>query len=57
MSERPEMKQTPGSRDNDLPWRPPHVEPTKHDDPGMTLPDVKKDLGPNAQPGGKPSTA
>jgi hypothetical protein len=48
---------SPGSLDDPNTWRPPHVEPVQHDDPGMTLPDVKHDLGPDAQPGGKPSTS
>jgi hypothetical protein len=58
MSDRPEMKQAPGSRDSELPWVPPHVEPTKHDDPKLPRPSVQEDLGPHTpgQLGGEPST-
>jgi hypothetical protein len=46
----------PGSLDNPETWRPPHSEPTQHDDPSVKVPDVKHDI-PGAQPGGKPSTS
>jgi hypothetical protein len=58
MSDRPELKQAPGSRDSELPWQVPHSEPTKHDDPAIQAPDVQQDLGPNTPGvlGGEPST-
>jgi hypothetical protein len=46
MSDRPEMKQAPGSRDSESPWVPPHSEPQKHDNPKYQAPDIEQDLSP-----------
>jgi hypothetical protein len=58
MSDRPEMKQAPGSRDSESPWVPPHSEPQQHDNPKIQAPDVQHDLGPDTPGvlGGAPST-
>ena len=57
MSTRPELRPAPGSRDSELPWIPPHTDPTPHDNPKIQAPDVEHDLGPNTpgQLGGEPS--
>jgi hypothetical protein len=57
MSDRPELKPAPGSRDSELPWTAPHAEPTKHDETRIQAPDVKQDLDPHTpgQLGGEPS--
>jgi hypothetical protein len=58
MSDRPELRPAPGSRDSELPWVPPPSQPTKHDDPAIQAPDVRHDLGPSTPGvlGGVPST-
>jgi hypothetical protein len=58
MSDRPELKPAPGSRDSENPWTPPHVEPQKHDQPKYTPPTVEHDLAPDTPGvrGGAPST-
>jgi hypothetical protein len=57
MSDRPELKPAPGSRDSESPWIAPHSEPTKHDNPKLQAPDLDVDLpGMPSQLGGEPST-
>jgi hypothetical protein len=57
MSDRPELTQAPGSRDSELPWRPPTSSPTAPGDPAMQAPDVDQDLpGMSPKLGGAPST-
>ncbi len=55
MSDRPEMKQAPGSRDSESPWVPPHREPQQHDNPKIQAPDTEHDI-PGSVLGGAPST-
>lgn len=58
MSDRPELRQAPGSLDGGIGWVPPPSTPTQHDDPAMQAPDVQHDLGPDTPGvlGGAPST-
>ena len=55
MSERPELKPAPGSRDSEIGWVPPPSQPTAHDDPAVQAPDTEHDI-PGSVLGGAPST-
>lgn len=57
MSDRPELKQAPGSLDDSTGWKPPPSSPTQHEDPGIQAPDLDVDLpGMPSVLGGSPST-